>query len=639
METSDLLDSLEAAVERRRHIGWPQADQALAALDRVRADPAPDGEVARVAERFGLSADERSVLAVTAAAEATTALHLLLGLLSGDDRPARPTVALVLELAGLPATGTAAEALLGGPGRLVRLGLVAAPGEEVLLARRPVVAARVAAAINGSDQVPPPVEAMLVETVPLEVDGHRLLARALAEDHGFAWVTAPTGSAALPLAAAACAAVGAPWLAADLALRPAGWTSDDAARALLLEAGLAGAVLVLVGAEQVSQPVLDESAVPVIAVSPEPWDASRAQALPVAVPAPRLSLQQREQLWRLSLDATEVTPEIAALRLSPEQILAVGHHAREEARLHGEAGVGADRIRESARLLSKGRSGRQTTGAVLADLVLPPRPLAEVRRLLAWARHRDEVVSRGPLHGKGGKGTGITALFSGPPGTGKTLAAHVIAEELGMELFQVELSTVVDKYIGETEKNLEKVFTTAESMNAVLFFDEADALFGSRSEVRDARDRYANQEVAYLLQRMEQFDGIAILATNLRGNLDPAFARRLHFMISFPDPDEATRLQLWGEHLAVAGGTDPDDPVDVATIARVTDLAGGAIRNVVLAATYDAVAAGEPVGMRHVAPAIHREYVKLGRRVPAEFSGETPGGVPILPEPVDTPLV
>src|SRR5690606_16275856 len=174
--------------------------------------------------------------------------------------------------------------------------------------------------------------------------------------------------------------------------------------------------------------------------------------------------------------------------------------------------------------------------------------------------------------------------------------------------------TVVDKDSGETEKNLEKVFGPAASLNAVLFLDEADSLFGSRSAVNDSRDRYANQEVAYLLQRMETFDGITVLATNLRGNLDPAFARRLQFMVHFPDPDEATRAQLWTHHLAQLPGTDPDDPVDVPLLARRLEVAGGDIRNVVLAATYDSVAAGETLGMRHVVVAAGREMAKLGRR-------------------------
>src|SRR5699024_978162 len=151
----------------------------------------------------------------------------------------------------------------------------------------------------------------------------------------------------------------------------------------------------------------------------------------------------------------------------------------------------------------------------------------------------------GAVHGAGGKGTGIAALFTGGPGTGKTLAAHVVADTAGLDLMQVDLSGVIDKYIGETEKNLERIFADAENLNVVLFFDEADALFGKRSEVRDAHDRFANQEVSYLLQRMEQFNGITVLATNLKGNLDLAFARRMHFIVHFPDPDEPTRARLW----------------------------------------------------------------------------------------------
>src|SRR5690606_10120335 len=216
--------------------------------------------------------------------------------------------------------------------------------------------------------------------------------------------------------------------------------------------------------------------------------------------------------------------------------------------------------------------------------------------------------------GKGGKGTGIAALFSGSPGTGKTLAAHVVADALGMDLFQVELSSVVDTYIGETEKNLERIFNQAEQLNAVLFFDEADALFGSRSSVNDSRDRYANQEVSYLLQRMEAAEGITVLATNLRGNLDPAFARRLHFMVHFPDPDEATRRMLWQHHLDQLPMTDPVDPMDLDFLAGSLERAGGDIRNIVLAASYDAVAEGRSVGMRHARAATVREMAKLGRR-------------------------
>lgn len=236
------------------------------------------------------------------------------------------------------------------------------------------------------------------------------------------------------------------------------------------------------------------------------------------------------------------------------------------------------------------------------------------------------MLAQGPVHGRGGKGTGLAALFSGGPGTGKTLAAHVVSDALGLDLFQVDLSNVVSKYIGETEKNLERVFQAAERHSVVLFFDEADSLFGSRSEVRDARDRYANLEVSYLLQRMEQYDGIVLLATNLRGNLDSAFSRRLHFIIHFPDPDVPTRRRLWEQHLRPVRPLDDGDPVDLDLLAEHVELAGGDIRNIVLAAAYDAAASGRRVGMRLLVEATLREYRKLGRRSPNGVLTRAVGG-------------
>jgi SpoVK/Ycf46/Vps4 family AAA+-type ATPase len=323
-------------------------------------------------------------------------------------------------------------------------------------------------------------------------------------------------------------------------------------------------------------------------------------------------------LWLPFLDMSSTPREITSLRLTAEDIVRVGQHARVVARVD-DTEVTPAVIRQATRRLGGHQNTRPAndSAATMDDLILPDDTRSEVLRLLAWARSRDEVLAQGPLQGKGGKGTGICALFSGSPGTGKTLAAHIIADSLGMDLISVELSSVVDKYIGETEKNLEKVFTEAESLNAILFFDEADSLFGSRSEVKDAKDRYANQEVAYLLQRMEQFDGITVLATNLRGNLDPAFSRRLHFIIHFPDPDPATRAGLWNAHLGHLAGMDDADPVLVDQLAATVELSGGDIRNVVLSAAYSAVAESSSVGMRHIVDAVVREYAKLGRRVPA----------------------
>jgi SpoVK/Ycf46/Vps4 family AAA+-type ATPase len=201
------------------------------------------------------------------------------------------------------------------------------------------------------------------------------------------------------------------------------------------------------------------------------------------------------------------------------------------------------------------------------------------------------------------------------------MAAEVIAHELGIDLYQIDLAGVVSKYIGETEKNLDRLFTAAETANAILFFDEADALFGKRSEVRDSHDRYANIEISYLLQKMEQYEGIAILATNLRGNLDEAFVRRLAFTVHFPFPDEASRRRIW-ERIWPEGVPLAED-VGVARLASEHRLPGGSIRNVALAAAFLAAGEGGPVTMRHVRDAVRREYQKMGKSEPPGTTQES----------------
>jgi AAA+ superfamily predicted ATPase len=521
----------------------------------------------------------------------------------------------------VPASDPDARARLAELAPLVRHGLVRVSGGEVLPARRLVVPDRVAAHLT--DAGGPPAASLvpfLIDAVPVDLAGVDTVADALRHGERLVWVHAVGGAAGVGLAAGACARLDVEYLCIDLARAAAsGRATADLLPDVVLEAGLRGAVVVLQGAERAtaSLPLLLDAPVPVVAVSATPWDPLWAHELPLSVAAPRLTLADRERLWAPLLAPDPVPREITALRMTPEDIARVGRHAVRQASLSGEP-VGTEQVRRSARRLGQRHhpDGAETDTLGLDDLILPEHAAAEVRRMLDWARYRDELLAQAPLQGKGGKGTGICALFAGGPGTGKTLAAHVVADELGIELLQVDLPSVVSKYIGETEKNLERIFTEAESLNALLFFDEADSLFGSRSEVRDARDRYANQEVSYLLQRMEHFDGITVLATNLRGNVDPAFARRLHFIITFPDPDETTRKELWAHHLGQLPSTDTDDALDPGALATL-DLAGGGIRNVVLSAAYAAVAAGEPVGMRHLAAAAAREYRKLGRRVPA----------------------
>ena len=241
----------------------------------------------------------------------------------------------------------------------------------------------------------------------------------------------------------------------------------------------------------------------------------------------------------------------------------------------------------------------------------PTSRVSNCGELAVRGRRRDQVIGEWGIGARGLRGKGITALFAGDSGTGKTLAAEVVAHELGLDLYVIDLSTVIDKYIGETEKNLDRIFNEADRVNRVLLFDEADAIFGKRSEVRDARDRYANVEVAFLLQRMERFDGLAILTTNLRANLDDAFSRRIDVIVDFPMPEAEGRLALWRMHLPAPVPVAAD--VDLQFMADRFRLSGGNIRNVCVTAAYFAAEAEAPLSMTDLVRATEREYRKLGR--------------------------
>lgn len=250
------------------------------------------------------------------------------------------------------------------------------------------------------------------------------------------------------------------------------------------------------------------------------------------------------------------------------------------------------------------------------DLVLPATQLEQLSAMCSQAKHTSIVYGAWRFERKLSLGRGLNALFTGQPGTGKTMAAEVIASELGVEILKIDLSQIVSKYIGETEKNLRQLFDQAASANAILFFDEADALLGKRSDVKDAHDRYANTETAYLLQKMEEYPGITILASNLRQNMDAAFTRRMRFIIDFPFPEDAERLRIWK---AMWPGEVPLGPdVDFEQLARQFRLSGGSIRNVALAAAFLAAEQHQPVSMRHLMLATKREFQKMGRLVNEE---------------------
>ncbi len=274
--------------------------------------------------------------------------------------------------------------------------------------------------------------------------------------------------------------------------------------------------------------------------------------------------------------------------------------------------------REQARPALEDLAQRIEPAATWDDLVLPPAQRAILQDVALHVRRSATVFESWGFAGKGNRGMGITALFAGPSGTGKTMAAEVLANELRLDLFHIDLSQVVSKYIGETEKNLRRIFDAAERACAILLFDEADALFGKRSEIKDSHDRYANIEVSYLLQRMEAYRGLAILTTNMKSALDPAFLRRLRFVLQFPFPDTVQRAEIWRR---VFPRATPTDGLDHERLARL-NVAGGNIRNIALNAAFLAAGEQTPVRMRHLKRAAQNECSKLEKPVTAaEFGG------------------
>jgi hypothetical protein len=331
----------------------------------------------------------------------------------------------------------------------------------------------------------------------------------------------------------------------------------------------------------------------------------------------------RQGLWASALrraglltDSAALTEAAERFRLSPGQIetaaaslrLGLGLRPGERGCATTEALVAS--ARRQAGIDLGGLAQRISPKHGWSDLVLPPALMNQLRRLGGAIRHRERIFSK---WGFGG-GPGVAALFSGSPGTGKSMSAAVLAREADLDLWRVDLSAVVSKYIGETEKHLDRVFTLARNSDAILFFDEADALFGKRSEVKDAHDRYANIEVAFLLQRLEAFDGAVILASNLARNVDPAFSRRMHFVIDFPLPDAILRERLWGASLPE--GAPLAEDVDLGFLARQFALAGGDIRVAALDAAFVAAAEGEPIDMARLCQAVSRQLLKQGK-VPA----------------------
>jgi AAA+ superfamily predicted ATPase len=341
-----------------------------------------------------------------------------------------------------------------------------------------------------------------------------------------------------------------------------------------------------------------------------------AAYLSLKVPGPDLAA--RKALWRRCLaDESETTVDIdrlAALPLSQPLIEASLTNARLTAEVNGLR-LSEPVLMNAAHELSRPHlisfATRVRPRRQWVDLILPKDTTLQLREFCGQVKNRDRVQDEWGFGQRFSAGKGVIALFAGATGTGKTLAAEVIASDLGLDLYRIDLASIVSKYVGETEKNLARVFQDAESSKALLFFDEADALFGKRSDVKEAHDRYANIEINYLLQRLEDYEGTIILASNLSKNIDPAFLRRLNFSIDFPFPDEEQRHSIWRSIFPAQAPLSPG--LDLALLARNFRISGGNIRNIAVAAAFQAADNGGVIDMDHVILALKREYQKLGR--------------------------
>ena len=601
------------------------------AAERAGADP----RLRRLARNFRLDEIDVELLLIAMAPDVDARFERLFGYLQDDVSRRRASVGLGLELCGLPLSSAYARSRLAPGAPLVDECLVLIEEtERPVLTRSLRVPDRVAGHLLGSDIPDPVVAALAYECEPATFQEATTMVRWMhdASPSRLAYIRERPGASGAALASSAFTRVGRPTLALDLErLRP----EDDLPMVAALtarEAGLTGAgvvagpIEVLIARGLPAVRAFSEMPATVILVGARTWDPAWARDVPLICEAPIPDAAHRAELWRRNLNGDtppglDLAGTMAQFRLTAEQVHRAARAARMEAHAR-EVPLDEDELKAGARAQNAAgleRLARRIQPAVgFADLVLPPDTMAQLKELLTRARYREQVLDVWKMGGPSARRRGLTALFAGPSGTGKTMAAEVLAGELGLDLYTVDLATVVDKYVGETEKNLDRIFAEAERVNGVILFDEADALFGKRSEVSDAHDRYANVEVAYLLQRMELFDGIAILATNLRANLDEAFTRRLDSLVDFPEPEEEYRRQLWERSLGTA--MPRADDLDLGFLAESFQLAGGAIRNIVVAAAYAAAEHGRPLSMAHLIRATQREYLKMGRLcVESEF--------------------
>jgi len=631
-------DDVDRLLARRQHArpDEPLVQNLIAELERA-ADQAEaqgnDIRLRRLATAFELDGLDLELLLVALAPDLDPRFERLYGYLHDDLTRHRASIGLALDLVGVSQVSADGRQRFRPGSRLVDHGLLLIEEQDrPFLTRSLRVPDRLAMHLIGDDGADPEVAVLLARCHQEWAGDPSNLARAFSQGVRLGYLREQVGGSGRALAAAAFGRLRMPVLALDLSRLNAQENPATMAATAAREARLIGAALVAGPVERLVERSLgavrafSEASCTIVLTGNRPWDPAWSRQVPLLVEVGKPDLAQSAAMWRGSLGEhlpSELDPAdvIGQFQLGPEQVARAAAAAVLQADFHRHR-IGASDLRAGAR--SQNAAGLERLARRIdprvrwEDMVLPRGVIVQLHELVARARQRDRVLDFWGMGRKSSRGHGITALFAGESGTGKTMSAEVVAGELGLNLYVIDLSSVVDKYIGETEKNLDRIFIEAEGVNGILLFDEADALFGKRSEVKDARDRYANVEVAYLLQRMELFDGIAILTTNIRANVDEAFTRRLDMVVDFPLPEEEDRLRLWRQFLAPEVPHDED--IDLDFLASAFDLTGGNIRNATLTAAYLAADAGRPLRMPDLIRGTEREYQKLGRLcVEAEF--------------------
>jgi MoxR-like ATPase len=604
--------------------------------------PASASPLCQAARAFDLRPEEYDALLLALAVEVDARFGRLVAYLNDHVSHTRPTVGLALAAAGTGGAPPSPVAFCGRP--VVKDGLLELEGEGPL----PGLALRVPRDLLPrltADAPPGPDGPGLRHFPPEPGLMGRLVLGAEVRDRLLAWagplrggrparpllLCGPPGSGRTTAARAAVSLAGHPLVA----LRLAGEPPAERLRVGRREARWCGGTL-LVDLEGLPAG-LDPGALwaelgglshpPVLALPAQAVEAVAASAPvePAVIELAAPDLGARARLWRALLPPGEpVEDEVlealaGRFQFTPGRVARAARRAAAEASLQpeGRRRLTPEALERACRAVGSAAMGPLAQKLPLpyrrADLVVPDAINAELDLAAAWVRCRRRVLDEWGFGRRVTLGRGLTALFAGPPGTGKTMAAQVLAAELGLDLYRVDLSRVMDKYIGETEKHLARLFDEAQASGCLLFFDEADALFGKRSEVQDAHDRYANVEIGYLLQRMEEHDGVAVLATNRMRDLDEAFVRRFQVLVDFPMPGEAERLRIWQGTFPPQAEREPD--LGLARLARDFEVSGGEIRNAVLAAAYLAASEGRPVGLVHLRRGLRRELLKSGRVV------------------------